>query len=149
VVIPSIAVDARVVDLSKNPDGTLRVPGWDDTGWWQRGPEPGARGPAVIVGHVDSTAGPAVFFRLEELKAGDRIDVALDGGGTVPYAVERTEGFAKDAFPTLDVYGLTPGPELRLITCDGELDTATGHDVDNLVVFATAAPGDGAPPPPG
>lgn len=137
--LPSIGVDAPVVDLGKNPDGTLEVPDWQEAGWWRRGPEPGERGPAVIVGHVDSQSGPAIFSRLDELRAGDLIEVALDQGGTARYRVDRSERFAKDAFPTRDVYELTPGPELRLITCDGEFDSSTGHYVDNLVVFATPA----------
>jgi sortase (surface protein transpeptidase) len=139
IVIPAIGVDAAVVDLDRNPDGTLEVPGWDDAGWWRRGPEPGERGPAVIVGHVDSRAGPAVFYRLDELVAGDLIEIPLDGGGTSRYVVERSERFAKAAFPTRAVYQLTDGPELRLITCDGEFDESTGHYVDNLVVFARPA----------
>lgn len=139
--IPSIEVDAPVVDLGTNPDGTLQVPDWLDAGWFARGPEAGQRGAAVVVGHVDSQDGPAVFYRLEELRPGDVVDIALDGGtGTVRYLVDRIERFPKDAFPTLDVYGLTPGPELRLITCDGEFDSSTGHYVDNLVVYATIAP---------
>lgn len=139
--IPSIEVDAPVVDLARNPDGTLQVPDWQDAGWFARGPEAGQRGAAVVVGHVDSQEGPAVFYRLDELRSGDAIDIALDDGtGTVRYLVDRIERFPKDAFPTLDVYGLTPGPELRLITCDGEFDSATGHYVDNLVVYATLAP---------
>jgi sortase (surface protein transpeptidase) len=94
----------------------------------------------VVVGHVDSQDGPAVFYRLGELQPGDTIDIALDDGtSTVTYTVDRTERFPKDAFPTLQVYGLTPGPELRLITCDGEFDASTGHYVDNLVVYATIA----------
>jgi LPXTG-site transpeptidase (sortase) family protein len=137
IVIPAANVDAPVVDLNKNPDGTLQVPDWQDTGWWERGPEPGERGPAVIVGHVDSTAGPAVFADLDQLEPGDRIDIELDDHRTTSYTVARSEQFPKDAFPTRDVYELTPGPELRLITCDGEFDDSTGHYVDNLVVFAT------------
>ena len=139
IAIDAIGVDAPVVDLNRTPDGTLQVPDWLDADWWERGPEPGERGPTVVVGHVDSQAGPAVFARLEELVAGDVIDIALDGGGTTSYVVERSERFAKDAFPTRAVYDLTAGPELRLITCDGEFDEATGHYVDNLVVFATPA----------
>jgi sortase (surface protein transpeptidase) len=130
-----------VVDLARNPDGTLQVPDWQDAGWFARGPEAGQRGAAVVVGHVDSQEGPAVFYRLDELRPGDAIDIGLDDGtDTVRYLVDRIERFPKDAFPTLDVYGLTPGPELRLITCDGEFDPSTGHYVDNLVVFATIAP---------
>jgi len=139
ITISSIGVDAPVVDLNRNPDGTLEVPDWQDAGWWRRGPEPGERGPAVVVGHVDSQSGPAVFSRLEELGAGDRVDIVLDDGGTTTYVVQRSERFPKDAFPTRDVYELTDGPELRLITCDGEFDEATGHYVDNLVVFANPA----------
>jgi sortase (surface protein transpeptidase) len=139
ITIPTIGVDAAVVDLGKNPDGTLEVPGWQDAGWWRRGPEPGERGPAVIVGHVDSSSGPDVFYRLGELRAGELVEIGLDDGGTARYVVDRLERFAKDAFPTRDVYDLTPGPELRLITCDGDFDTATGHYLDNLVVFATPA----------
>jgi sortase (surface protein transpeptidase) len=146
IAIASIGVDAPVVDLNRNPDGTLEVPDWQDAGWWRRGPEPGERGPAVVVGHVDSRSGPAVFARLDELEAGDTIDIVLDDGGTTSYVVERAERFPKDAFPTRDVYELTDGPELRLITCDGEFDEATGHYVDNLVVFATPArPDEGRP----
>jgi hypothetical protein len=139
VVVPAIGVDAPVDDLGRNPDGTLEVPEWQRAGWWRRGPEPGERGPAVIVGHVDSRAGPAVFFRLAELGAGDVVEIVLDDGRTTRFVVERTERFAKDAFPTRAVYDLTAGPELRLITCDGEFDRSTGHYVDNLVVFARGA----------
>ena len=135
--IDSIGVDAPVVDLQRSADQTLEVPGWDDAGWWDRGPEPGDRGPAVIAGHVDSKSGPAVFYRLRDLKPGEPIRVVLDDGRTVTFTVDRSERFAKDAFPTLDVYGLTPGPELRLITCDGDFDRSVGHYVDNLVVYAT------------
>ncbi|WP_247659418.1 class F sortase [Micromonospora sp. U56] len=38
------------------------------------------------------------------------------------------------------MYGPTPGPELRLVTCGGAFDRRTGHYRDNLVVFAVAAP---------
>ena len=137
--IDSIGVDAPIVDLQRAADQTLEVPGWDDAGWWERGPEPGERGPAVIAGHVDSKAGPAVFYRLRDLQPGAPIEVLLDDGRNVTFTVDRTERFAKDAFPTLDVYGITDGSELRLITCDGDFDRSVGHYEDNLVVYATLA----------
>jgi hypothetical protein len=43
----------------------------------------------------------------------------------------------KDRFPTQAVYGPTPDPELRLITCGGAFDYATGHYLSNIVVYAT------------
>ena len=44
--------------------------------------------------------------------------------------------YAKDAFPTHEVYGPTPGAELRLITCGGEFDRAARSYRDNVVVYA-------------
>jgi len=137
VAIPAIGVDAGLEDLHRGAAGELDPPkGWDDAGWFSDGIVPGQVGPAVIAGHVDSPTSAAVFFRLDELVAGDRITVTMSDGSTRIFVVDRTERAAKKAFPTSDVYGTTPTPTLRLITCDGTFDTATGHYTDNLVVFA-------------
>jgi hypothetical protein len=34
------------------------------------------------------------------------------------------------------VYGPTPDPELRLVTCGGTFDAASGHYADNVIVYA-------------
>jgi LPXTG-site transpeptidase (sortase) family protein len=138
--IPAIGVDAPVIDLGLNDDGTLEVPSdFDETGWWSGGPMPGALGPAVIAGHVDSRSGPAVFFHLDELSAGD--EIVVDGsGGTVTFTVEHLEQHPKDDFPTDLVYhGDEDRPALRLITCGGTFDRSTGHYRDNIIVFAGLA----------
>ncbi|WP_150308662.1 class F sortase [Planctomonas psychrotolerans] len=136
--IPVIGVDAPLELLSLDADGALEPPGeWQSAGWYRDGVVPGAVGPAVIAGHVDSNAGPAVFFRLDELAAGDEIRVRLSDGSVETFAVDRITTAPKDGFPTDAVYGPTPDAQLRLITCDGEFDSATGHYVDNLIVFAT------------
>ncbi|WP_420364006.1 class F sortase [Curtobacterium aetherium] len=135
--IPAIGVDAALEDLHRGAAGELDPPeAWDDAGWFSDGIVPGEVGPAVVAGHVDSPTSAAVFFRLDELVAGDRIAVTMTDGSTRTFAVDRTERAAKSAFPTSDVYGTTPTPTLRLITCDGTFDTATGHYTDNLIVFA-------------
>ncbi|MCJ1713106.1 class F sortase [Curtobacterium sp. VKM Ac-2922] len=135
--IPAIGVDATLEDLHRGSAGELDPPtGWDDAGWFSDGIVPGQVGPAVIAGHVDSPTSAAVFFRLDELVSGDQIHVAMSDGTTRTFTVDRTERAAKSAFPTSDVYGVTPTPTLRLITCDGVFDTATGHYTDNLIVFA-------------
>jgi sortase (surface protein transpeptidase) len=137
VVIPSIGVDARVVRLRLNPDGTLEVPtNFDETGWWSGGTVPGERGPAVIVGHIDSRTGPAVFYRLRELRRGDVATVHGAGGSLAKFVVRHAEQVAKTDFPTRRVYGEVPDPALRLITCGGAFDESAGHYVDNLVVYA-------------
>lgn len=60
--IPTIALSAEVEPLHRAVDGTLSTPSdWNDAGWYAEGVVPGQRGPAVIVGHVDSArASPAV-----------------------------------------------------------------------------------------
>jgi len=135
--IDAIGVSAPVIRLGLNPDGTLEVPTrFGDTGWWTGGARPGERGPAVIAGHVDSRSGPAVFFRLDRLRARDAIVVVLRDGSRVRFLVQRTARYRKAAFPTAAVYGPTRLPTLRLITCSGAFDAASGHYVDNTVVYA-------------
>ena len=137
VTIPAIGVSSSLEDLHRGAAGELDPPkGWDNAGWFSDGIVPGQVGPAVIAGHVDSPTAAAVFFRLDELVPGDEIHVAMSDGTTRTFTVDRSERAAKAAFPTSDVYGTAPTPQLRLITCDGTFDTATGHYTDNLIVFA-------------
>lgn len=140
VMIPSIGVDAAMIELGLNLDDSLEVPSnADETGWWTGGAFPGQAGTAVIAGHVDSTAGPAVFYRLGEVAPGDEIQVTARDGSTARFVVERSESVAKDAFPTRRVYEATRGPSLRLITCTGAFAESTGHYVSNLIVYARPA----------
>jgi sortase (surface protein transpeptidase) len=135
--IPRIGVDARVVRLGLNADHTMQVPtDFDTAGWYIHGPRPGEIGPAVIAAHVDSTAGPAVFFRLGSLRRGAVIRVLRADHSTAHFTVEGLERASKDAFPTHRVFGPTRRPALRLITCGGSFDEATGHYRDNTIVYA-------------
>jgi sortase (surface protein transpeptidase) len=135
--IPAIDVRTPLIRLGLNPDGTLEVPtGFSVAGWYDLGPRPGDRGAAVIVGHVDSTAGPAVFYRLGELAPGDIVRVQLADRTEVWFRVYAVREYVKAAFPTSLVYGATPKPELRLVTCGGPFDASTAHYLDNIVVFA-------------
>lgn len=139
--IPAIGVDAPLRRLGLNGDGTLEVPGFEEAGWYSGGPRPGEPGPAVVAAHLDSTTGPAVFYRLGQVRPGDVVLVDY-GDGTATFAVQRSDRFAKLQFPTETVYGPTDGPELRLVTCDGDFDRRTRSYKDNLIVWATsAAPG--------
>jgi sortase (surface protein transpeptidase) len=137
--IPAIGVNARVIRLGLNPDRTIEVPtNFADTGWFRPGPEPGERGAAVILGHLDSRrSGPAVFFRLGELRAGDVIRVHLKDGSTVRFVAKSMLRVPKNRFPTKRVYARTSQPTLRLVTCAGRLNASTGHHDDNYIVFAS------------
>jgi Sortase domain len=139
VVIPAIGVSSPLVRLGLQPDRRMEVPeDYAVAGWYTGGPRPGDRGPAVIAGHVDSKRGPAVFYRLGELREGDLIVVRYPGRAEARFRVERTERHPKRAFPTARVYGGTAGAALRLVTCGGSFDRASGHYRDNVIVFAVA-----------
>ena len=139
--IPRLEVEAPIIPLGLQDDGSIEVPkNPDQAGWWLGGPEPGETGPAVIVGHVDSErTGPAVFFHLRYLEAGDEIHIDRVDGSTITYVVESTERHDKDEFPTDAVYGPTEDPTLRLVTCGGDFDFNTRTYDDNVVVFASLA----------
>jgi hypothetical protein len=138
--IPRLGVDSRLIPLGLNPDGTLEVPtDYAEAGWWDGGTIPGDVGPSVIVGHVDSTNGPAVFYAVRDLRAGDQVLVWRRDGSLFRFRVDSVEEFSKGAFPTDRVYGPFRFAGLRLITCGGAFDTSTHHYLDNIVVFAHSA----------
>ena len=139
--IPSIGVRTNLIHLGLEDNGSLKVP--EDTGngapasWYDGSPTPGDRGPSVVLGHVNSPNGRGgVFADLRKLTPGAEITVSRADGSTAVFTVDRGELYPKNGFPTLKVYGNTPGSELRLITCDG-YDPATGEFDDNYVIYAT------------
>lgn len=143
--IPSIGVDSVVQHLGQDAEGGLEVPAagphYDEAAWYRYSPTPGERGPAVLLGHIDSAAnGPSVFFRLGELRAGARIVVTRADRSTAVFVVDAVHRYAKKDFPTRLVYGDIDHAGLRILTCGGAFDRATRHYLDNIVVFASLAP---------
>jgi hypothetical protein len=138
--IPSIGVDSALQKLGLLPDGSLAPPSqWQVAGWYAGGVRPGDVGPAVIAGHVDSVSGPAIFFKLVDLKPGNAVLVTRADSSTLRFRVSRTDEYPKNKFPTAAVYGPTPVPTLRLVTCTGDFDYQARSYVDNLVVTAYRA----------
>lgn len=141
IAIPRIGVDASIMSLGTNPDGTVQVPPLEQAqlaGWYEPGPSPGEIGNAVIVGHVDSAEiGPAVFFSLGALQPGDTITVTREDGQQATFTVESVKAYPKTEFPTEQVYGPSDRPGLRVVTCGGTFDQAAGSYPDNVVVFAS------------
>ncbi|MCZ7423018.1 MULTISPECIES: class F sortase [unclassified Micromonospora] len=138
--IPAIDVRAPLVSVAADAAGALEVPPLDRpavAGWYRLGVSPGETGNAVLVGHVDSPDGPAVFFDLGRLRPGDTIEIVRTDARLVRFAVLGVEAFPKDRFPTDLVYGPGDAAGLRLITCGGRFDGDSGEYVDNLVVFAS------------
>jgi hypothetical protein len=139
--IPAIGVHSRLLTVGLNPDGTMQVPSLvtqaNDAAWYKYSATPGEIGSSVIEGHVDSYAGPAVFFRLGALRPGESIDVMLADGVTAIFRVTGVREYAKDAFPSRMIYSAAQYAGLRLITCGGDFDGSTGHYLSSTVVFAS------------
>jgi LPXTG-site transpeptidase (sortase) family protein len=137
--VPDIGVSAPVMKVGKNADGSVQVPPLDNhnlTGWYRYGPTPGQNGDSVILGHVDSNSGISVFYYLKDLHAGNKVYVTLADHKMATFVVDGVQKVAKDAFPTASVYGKANYPSLRLITCGGTFDAASGHYLYNIIVYA-------------
>ena len=137
VAIPALGVTADVVRLGLQEDGSMEVPaGAELAGWYEQGPTPGEIGPAVLAAHVDWADEPGVFQDVAALEPGDDVLVTRADGTTADFRVARVVSYPKTRFPTDAVYGDLDRPGLRLITCGGEFDEASGDYADNVVVFA-------------
>lgn len=141
--IPAIGVSTSFTSpLGVNEDtGEIEVPDdFDKVGWYKYSPAPGQIGPMIILGHVDTVAGPAVFYSIGQLQEGDDIKLTGDDGVERTYKVQYTAKYEQEDFPAQKVYGDTEGPELRLITCSGIFDKQNQRYSHNRVVYATLAP---------
>lgn len=139
--VPGIDVESEVMQLGLQDNGVIEVPPYNlgsPAGWFIHSPTPGEVGPSVILGHRNGIeGGPGIFADLPQTEVGDSVEVTRQDGSVATFTVYRTELFRKDeGFPTLEVYGNTEGPEIRLITCDG-LNQETGMLEDNFIVYAT------------
>ena len=135
--VPELGLDTRLTGTRTGRDGTLQVP--EDASraaWYVDGPAPGDLGPAVLVGHLDSRAGPGVFAGLKGLAPGDRLTVRRADGTEAAFAVTEVSTFAKRDFPTARIYAGDGRATLRIITCGGAFDADTGRYRSNTVVFA-------------
>jgi hypothetical protein len=136
--IPAIALKVSLSTLGLNADGSVQVPtDIQQPGWYRLGPSPGQIGSAVILGHVDSYQGPAVFFKLRSLVTGDQVDVSLADGVVAQFKVTSVAMYLKTAFPDQAVYTSHGISALQLITCGGAFDSNTGHYLSNVVVYTS------------
>ncbi|MFE3123024.1 class F sortase [Streptomyces hydrogenans] len=138
VAIPAIGVDAPLTRVGLDADGWLEAPPPehpDRAGWYEGSVTPGEPGTAVLAGHVDTPAGPAVFHALGALTRGRVVEVRRADGRTAVFTVHAVELVPKDGFPADRVYASTRTPELRVITCGGAYSRATGY-TGNVVVSA-------------
>ncbi len=136
--VPSVGIRSDLLRVGLNKDGTIEVPTTAaHAAWYRLGLTPGALGPAVILGHVDSPQGQGVFFKLGALRPGQGIFVTRADKSVARFRIDAVNSYPKDQFPTQAVYGPINYAGLRLITCGGQYDKKTGHYKSNTVVFAS------------
>ena len=90
----------------------------------------------IVVGHKDSTFGRAIFYDLNKLQPGDKTVIERSDGKTSTFAVESSEIYSQNNFPSEKVYGDISHAGLRLITCTGKFNRLIGRYSHNLVVYA-------------
>jgi hypothetical protein len=138
--IPDIGVLAHVIRLGGPPGGAIAVPSFSevwDVGWYRYGVVPGDQGNALLLGHVDTYMGPAVFYDLYELRPGDIVSVVLGHNDIRQFQVHWVKEVLKSHFPASRVLGSTEGHHLWLVTCGGQFDYVTRSYLSNIVVYTT------------
>jgi LPXTG-site transpeptidase (sortase) family protein len=118
-----------------------------DAAWYRFTTMPGAGGNAVFSGHLDAESiGPAIFWRLTQLKPGDVIEIVSPQSTELRYRVTQTWDYPVATIPMKAVLYPGGGDQITLITCSGHYKPGTGYD-HRLVVRAVpaAAPTAGAP----
>ncbi|SEQ33000.1 Sortase family protein [Streptomyces sp. yr375] len=139
--IPELGVQAPVVARGLDTEGAIDPPPFDQAGvvgWYAAGAKPGAKGTALLVGHVDTETRPAVFYKLSTLRAGETVRVVRDDGKVAEFTVDDVEVVQRDHFDAQQAYGTRQSDraELRLITCGGTYDRARHSYTANVIVSA-------------
>lgn len=139
--IPSIGVRAPVVPRGLDDEGAIEPPPFDTpqtVGWYGAGTRPGAKGPALFVGHVDTETKPAVFYGLSAARPGAKVEVTRSDGTVAEFTIDDVQVLTRERFDAQKAYGPRKDgrAELRLITCGGTYDRASHSYTANVVVSA-------------
>ncbi|MGD6966165.1 sortase domain-containing protein [Rossellomorea vietnamensis] len=134
--IPSMDIDTGVIPVGLLDNGEMEVPEETDiTGWYDRGAKPGARGNAVIAGHVDSQEGPAIFFYLKDIEIGETITIFDENGKEKTFKVKAKESYKNEEAPIEKIFGSSSERNLNLITCTGTFNYDEHLYPDRLVIY--------------
>ncbi|WP_311734144.1 class F sortase [Streptosporangium becharense] len=142
IVVPRAGVNAPVMPVGSELDGKVEVPPLHRAnlaGWDRMGPAPGENGAAVVIGHLDTKTGPAVFARLSQVRRGDTVAVLREDETVVVFRVSAVQQVRKTAFPVKKVYRSPPYPVIRVVTCGGRYDFERHSYDDNLIVYGDFA----------
>lgn len=137
ITIDRIGVSADFVPLDLTDNGELDTPqNPDQVGWFTGAHTPGGPGVSVVAGHVTWNGAESVFFELGDLPQGTRIKIKRADASIAIFTVQRRATFAKDTFPTEQVYRDSSEPQLVLITCGGEFDADRHYYDSNVIIWA-------------
>lgn len=140
--IPIIGVDSAIEDALITPEGRMDVPaGSVNVAWFALGPHPGQVGSAVIGGHFGISKGvPFVFYKLDQLKIGDKVYIEDDKGATLIFQVRSIKLFNRNDDATTVFTSEDGLAHLNLITCEGIWNQINGTYPERRVVFTEAIP---------
>jgi sortase A len=134
--IPSMDIDTNIIPVGLLENGEMEVPEETDVvGWYDRGVKVGAKGNAVLAGHVDSKKGPAIFFYLKNIKVGEKIIVTDEKGMERTFEVKSKESYPSDEAPIEKIFGPSDKRNLNVITCTGTFNHDEHLYPDRLVVY--------------
>lgn len=138
-VIDKLQIDTTIEHVGLDETQRMDVPKRDENvAWYEYGPIPGEMGSSVLAGHYDSrTGGPAVFYDLDQLKAGDEITIYDQQGQSRTFVVSHSAYYKDAAFPIDEVFSWASDRRLNLITCAGAFDQVANNYQDRLVVYST------------
>jgi sortase (surface protein transpeptidase) len=136
--IPAINVDTSIEQVALDPQGDMDVPKTDySVGWYKLGFKPGEKGSAVFSGHLDKKDGsPAVFWKLSDLKPGDKIITTDVNGKSYTFTVTHLIKYPYDALPLSKIFASSDKANLNLITCNGAWNSTTKNYSHRLVVYS-------------
>jgi LPXTG-site transpeptidase (sortase) family protein len=138
--IPKLAVDAPVVGVGQDPDGTMSAPSDPDTvAWYTLGPGMGIGGNVVFAGHVDWDGRHRVFAGLTRLEPGDAVLIVDEHGDGYEYKVESSYWVKADGAPIKEIFAQTDESKVTLITCGGDFNASRREYLERLIVTAKGA----------
>lgn len=121
-IIEKLGVDAPVNAYGLDAEAVPEVPTGSDApsvvAWYNFSAKPGVGSNAVFAGHV-TWNGPAVFYNLVSLAAGDVIRLRGDDGNELAYTVSEVYSVDPNDPESLSVMAATSRDAITLITCDG------------------------------
>ncbi len=134
--VPAIGLDTDIMDVDLTPQGIVDTPN-TEVGWYKRSARLDETGAVVLSGHFIGLGGEkGVFYKLSELKKGERIEVQGSDKRVYTYEVYETELVRTSDFPIKKVYGRKKEPLLHLITCAGSYDSSIGTYSHRTLVYA-------------